>query len=58
MKDIINIIKPSTILSKNDGTIDTELFGEDVKVLNESKNHFLCKSIIDNYKGWIRKRRC
>ena len=58
MKDIINIIKPSTILSKkNDGTIDTELlFGEDVKVLNESKNHFLCKSIIDNYKGWIRKR--
>ena len=42
MKDIINIIKPSTILSKkNDGTIDTELlFGEDVKVLNESKNHF------------------
>ena len=58
MKKIKNIITPSTPLSKKcDYKIDTELlFGEDIELIDEKNNFILCKSLIDNYIGWIKKK--
>ena len=36
--------------------LETEcLFGEQVNILDEEKEWFKCKAILDNYEGWIKK---
>ena len=52
IKNIVSVYKNFN----NKTNLETQfLFGEKVKIINEKKNWYFCKSQNDDYKGWILK---
>ena len=55
----MKIVKPSVSMRtkpSSNSMLETEcLFGESVEVLSKERNWILCKSLIDNYIGWVKR---